>query len=139
MKRPDITCNLAYYMLYLYHIFGKKQNLNKSVNFTIHEWICNVSAVPNPTQYTNKLKYKVKTTNRNWLVFSKIVEICRLCLSEVRRNLAAISRLAQAKSPGELEEALLLLEGSLTGSCVEEAKETDSSYSAQERTIARTI
>lgn len=42
---------------------------------------------------------------------------------EVRRNLAAISRLAQAKSPGELEEALLHLEGSLTGSCVEEAKE----------------
>lgn len=42
---------------------------------------------------------------------------------EVRRSLDAISRLAQAKSPGELEEALLHLEGSLTGSCVEEAKE----------------
>lgn len=38
---------------------------------------------------------------------------------EVRKNLAAISRLSRAAKPCELEDALLCFEDALTGSCVE--------------------
>ena len=31
------------------------------MNSTIHKWVCNVNAVPNPTQYTKFYKYEVKT------------------------------------------------------------------------------
>ena len=33
---------------------------------TIHDWVLNVIAAPNPTQYTKLDKYTVKPKSRNW-------------------------------------------------------------------------
>ena len=54
-------------MSYLRHISNEKSKCLKTLmKFTIHKCVCNVNAVPNPTQSTQNDKYKVKPPNRDW-------------------------------------------------------------------------
>ena len=60
----NIEYYIAYYTLLMSNFQPKSTYKQQTMNFTIHKWVCNAIAVPNPTQYTKLGKYMIKTKTK---------------------------------------------------------------------------